>query len=258
MKALILNAQGETDEAFALARVALRNDMKSHITWHVYGLLYRSAKNYEEAIKAYKFALKLEPESAQILRDLALLQMQIRDFPGYVQSSRQMLQQRPSLRQNWTRMAIAHHLNGELATAENMLKTYEDTLKTPPPKTDLEHSEALLYRNTIIAEMGETERALDHLEVLYKTSLDRTAVMELRAQYLLKLERKADAEKAYRALLDRNSEYRTYYDGLEKSLGLERSSEDSLQKLSELYVSYAAKSERADAARRIPLDFLEG
>jgi tetratricopeptide (TPR) repeat protein len=46
MKALILNSQGKTDEAFALAKVALQCDMKSHVCWHVYGLLYRAVKNY--------------------------------------------------------------------------------------------------------------------------------------------------------------------------------------------------------------------
>ena len=29
----------------------LRNDMTSHVCWHVYGLLYRSDKNYTQAIK---------------------------------------------------------------------------------------------------------------------------------------------------------------------------------------------------------------
>src|SRR3569833_3362076 len=63
MKALILNGQGKTEEAFALGKEALTIDMKSHICWHVYGLLYRTNKNFEEAIKAYRFALRLEPES---------------------------------------------------------------------------------------------------------------------------------------------------------------------------------------------------
>ena len=53
MKALILNQQGKTEEAFALGKEALTADMKSHICWHVYGLLYRHQKNFEEAIKAY-------------------------------------------------------------------------------------------------------------------------------------------------------------------------------------------------------------
>jgi tetratricopeptide (TPR) repeat protein len=258
MKALILNSLGQGDEAFNLCKLALKNDMRSHITWHVYGLLWRSVKNYEEAIKAYKFALKIEPGSLNILRDLALLQCQIRDYEGYIESRRKMMQERPQLRQNWTALAIAYHLAGNYAEAENILKTYEETLKQTPPKSDLEHSEATLYKNTIIAESGDTERALKHLDEVVRNSLDRTSALELKAQYLLKLERTEEAEKAYRVLLDRNNEYRAYYDGLEKALGLSRSNDADIEKLKDLYDSYAKKSERNDAPRRIPLEFLTG
>ncbi|KAF2189796.1 TPR-like protein [Zopfia rhizophila CBS 207.26] len=258
MKALILNSQGHSEEAFALAKLALKNDMKSHVCWHVYGLLYRSQKNYEEAIKAYKFALRIEPDSQNILRDLALLQVQMRDYQGYIQSRNTMLNARPQLRQNWTALAVAHHLAGDYRSAEHVLRTYEDTLKTPPPKSDIEHSEAVLYKNTIIAESGDTERALEHLEEILKNNLDRTSVMELRAKYLLELGKKEEAEKAYRSLLDRNNEYRAYYEGLEKSVGLDRCDEASHETLSDIYESYAGKSDRVDAARRIPLDFLKG
>lgn len=232
--------------------------MKSHICWHVYGLIYRSDRNLEEAIKAYKNALRLEPDSAQIQRDLAYLQVQMRDYQGYIQSRKAMLQQRPNLRQNWTALAIAYHLAGELSTAEDMLKTYENTLKSPPSRSDIEHSEACLYRNSIIAEMGETERALDHLETIYKANLDRTAVMEARAQYLLDLGRKEEAEKAYRELLSRNNEYRLYYKRLETCIGLDRSKPEDHQKLVEMYDSFTSGNDRLDAARRIPLDFLHG
>ncbi|KAF2018594.1 N-alpha-acetyltransferas-like protein 15 [Aaosphaeria arxii CBS 175.79] len=258
MKALILNSQGHQEEAFALAKVALKNDMKSHVCWHVYGLLYRSVKNYEEAVKAYKFALKLEPEQQNILRDLAILQVQMRDYDGYIESRQKMMQARSSLRQNWTALAVAYHLAGNYKQAENILETYEKTLKQPPPKTDLEHSEAVLYKNTIIAESGDIERALEHLNTIARANLDRTAVLELKAKYLLQLDRKAEAEAVYRILLDRNNEYRAYYDGLEASLGLDRSDEGSKEKLVEIYQSYAEKSERTDAPRRIPLDFLKG
>ena len=255
MKALILNSQGSTEEAFVLAKAALRNAMKSHVCWHVYGLLYRSVKNFEESIKAYKFALKLEPESPQIQRDLAMLQMQMRDYVGYVQSRRTMLQVRPALRSNWTALAIAQHLNGDLVEAERTLTTYEETVKVRPSKTDIEHHEAVLYKNMIIAETGETERALDHLEAVSKDAYDKQTVMEARAGYLLKLDRKSEAEKVYRALLERNLENRAYYEGLEAALDLDKSNTEELKKL---YFEYAEKNARGDAPRRIPLDFLQG
>jgi N-alpha-acetyltransferase 15/16, NatA auxiliary subunit len=258
MKALIINAQGRSEEAFAMAKHALQLDMKSSICWHVYGLLYRAAKNYEESLKAYKFALKLDPDSWNILRDLAQIQIQLRDYQGYIQTRRDILRQRSTLRQNWTALAVAYHLAGDYAEAEKILSTYESTLKSPPPRSDIEHSEAVLYKNTVIAESGDTERALQDLEKIMKANLDRTAVMELKAEYLLKLGRMEEAQAAYRALLDRNSENRLYYECIEKALQLDRSSEDSWPQLLDLYDSYAEKSERYDAPRRIPLDFLTG
>ncbi|OTA87776.1 hypothetical protein M434DRAFT_399365 [Hypoxylon sp. CO27-5] len=255
MKALIINQQGKTEEAFALGKEALQADMKSHICWHVYGLLYRHQKNFEEAIKAYKFALRLEPESHQIQRDLAFLQIQMRDYQGYIQSRTAMLQARPQLRQNWTALAVAHHLAGNLAQAEKVLTTYEDSLKVPPSKTDYENSEAVMYKNTIIAEMQDYQRALDHLESIAKTNLDRLAVLEYRAEYLSKLDRKEEAANAYRALLDRNPEHPEYYTKLVNSLDI---SADDHAARKAVYDEYAEKNPRCDAARRLPLDFLVG
>jgi peptide alpha-N-acetyltransferase len=255
MKALIMNSQGKTDEAFALAKVALQCDMKSHVCWHVYGLLYRAVKNFEEAIKAYKFALRLEPDSQQIQRDLALLQVQMRDYSGYLASRKAMLTARSHVRQNWTALAVALHLHGDLSEAEGVLTTYEETLKNPPSKTDFENSEAVMYKNSLIAEQGNIRRALEHLESAGKHNLDRLAVAELRAKYLAQLGQKEDAVKAYRVLLDRNSEYKLYYDSLTDAMDIAPTDHKARKAV---YDEYAEKYPRCDAARRLPLDFLEG
>ncbi|KAM0433255.1 hypothetical protein ACHAPT_004128 [Fusarium lateritium] len=255
MKALILNAQGKTEEAFALGKEALTMDMKSHICWHVYGLLHRATKNFEEAIKAYKFALRLEPESSQIQRDLAILQIQCRDYHGYIQSRTAMLQARPQMRQSWTALAIAHHLSGNPAEAEKVMTTYEGTIKATPSKYDVEHSEAIMYKNFLIAEQGDYERALQHLNTAAKQNLDRLAVLEARAQYFEKLGQKEKAAEAYRALLDRNSEHPHYYEKLLEVLEVPK--EDTKARKA-IYDEYAEKSPRCDAARRLPLDFLTG
>ncbi|KAI2610518.1 N-terminal acetyltransferase A, auxiliary subunit [Hypoxylon sp. NC1633] len=253
MKALIINQQGKTEEAFVLGKEALTADMRSHICWHVYGLLYRYQKNFEEAIKAYKFALKLEPESHQIQRDLAFLQIQMRDYQGYIQSRTAMLQAKPQLRQNWTALAVAHHLAGDLTQAEKVLTTYEDSLKVPPSKTDYENSEAVMYKNSVIAETEDYQKALDHLESIEKHSLDRLAVSELRADYLSKLGRKEEAADAYHILLDRNPEHPDYYTKLVATLGIEANNY-SAQKA--IFDEYAEKNPRCDAAKRLPMDFL--
>ena len=39
------------EEALELAKLGLKNDFKSGTCWHVYGLILRAEKKYEEAIK---------------------------------------------------------------------------------------------------------------------------------------------------------------------------------------------------------------
>ncbi|KAL8414295.1 hypothetical protein RB594_005503 [Gaeumannomyces avenae] len=255
MKALIMNAQGKTEEAFVLGKEAVSVDMKSHVCWHVYGMLYRTRKNFDEAIRAYKFALRLEPDSSQIQRDLAILQIQMRDYPGYIQTRLQMLQARPQQRQNWTALALAHQLAGNLSEAESTLTTYEESLKVPPARADFEHSEAVMYKNTVIAETGDTQRALDHLESIAKNVLDKLAVMEARANYLTKLGRKDDAIKAWRALLDRNPDHEDYYLRLMDATGID---DADVAAKKAIFDEYAQKAPRCDAARRLPLNILTG
>ena len=78
MKGLIMNCMGKKEEAYELVKNGLKNDLKSHICWHVYGLLHRSDCNYLEAIKCYFNALKIDEANQNILRDLSWLQVQVR------------------------------------------------------------------------------------------------------------------------------------------------------------------------------------
>lgn len=83
MKGLTLNCMGRKEEAYDHVRRGLRNDLQSHVCWHVFGLLQRSDKKYDEAIRCYRNALKWDKDNVQILRDLSLLQIQMRDLEGY-------------------------------------------------------------------------------------------------------------------------------------------------------------------------------
>jgi len=51
---------GKKEEALENIRSGIKNNMSSHVVWHVYGLYQRSERKYDEAIKAYKRALQCE------------------------------------------------------------------------------------------------------------------------------------------------------------------------------------------------------
>jgi predicted Zn-dependent protease len=77
MKGIIMNSINKKEEAYELVKLGVRNDVRSHVCWHVYGLLYRSDNNYKEAIKCYLNALRIDPNNQNILRDLSWLQAQV-------------------------------------------------------------------------------------------------------------------------------------------------------------------------------------
>uniref|UniRef100_A0A667ZFT2 N-alpha-acetyltransferase 15, NatA auxiliary subunit a n=1 Tax=Myripristis murdjan TaxID=586833 RepID=A0A667ZFT2_9TELE len=250
MKGLTLNCLGKKEEAYELVRRGLRNDLKSHVCWHVYGLLQRSDKKYDEAIKCYRNALKWDKDNLQILRDLSLLQIQMRDLEGYRETRYQLLQLRPAQRASWIGYAVAYHLLEDFEMAAKIVEEFRKTQQTSPDKVDYEYSELLLYQNQVLREAGLHKEALDHLNNYEKQICDKLAVEETRGELLLKLDRHEEASEVYRRLQERNPENWAYYQGLEKALKLA----DHLKLYEEAWVKFP----KGLVPRRLPLNFLSG
>uniref|UniRef100_A0A8C1T8Y2 N(alpha)-acetyltransferase 15, NatA auxiliary subunit a n=1 Tax=Cyprinus carpio TaxID=7962 RepID=A0A8C1T8Y2_CYPCA len=253
MKGLTLNCLGRKEEAYDLVRRGLRNDLKSHVCWHVYGLLQRSDKKYDEAIKCYRNALKWDKDNLQILRDLSLLQIQMRDLEGYRETRYQLLQLRPAQRASWIGYAIAYHLLEDYEMAAKIVEEFRKTQQTSPDKVDYEYSELLLYQNQLLREAGLNKEALDHLTSYEKQICDKLAVEETRGELLLKLDRAGEATEVYHRLLERNPENWSYYQGLEKAL-----KPKSVEEKQKIYEDAWVKYPKGLLPRRLPLSFLTG
>ncbi|KAM9674522.1 N-alpha-acetyltransferase 16, NatA auxiliary subunit isoform 5-T5 [Dama dama] len=182
MKGLTLNCLGKKEEAYEFVRKGLRNDVKSHVCWHVYGLLQRSDKRYDEAIKCYRNALKLDKDNLQILRDLSLLQIQMRDLEGYRETRYQLLQLRPTQRASWIGYAIAYHLLKDYDMALKLLEEFRQTQQVPPSKIDYEYSELILYQNQVMREADLFQESLEHIETYEKQICDKLLVEEIKGE----------------------------------------------------------------------------
>ncbi|KAK3576854.1 hypothetical protein CHS0354_012909 [Potamilus streckersoni] len=251
MKGLTLNCLGRKEEAYEFVRRGLRNDLKSHVCWHVYGLLQRSDRKYDEAIKCYRNALKWDKDNLQILRDLSLLQIQMRDLEGYRDTRYQLLVLRPGQRASWIGYAMSYHL---LKDYDMAIKILEEFRKTQLPKPfDYEHSELLLYQNMVIREANMLDEALKHLETHEKEIVDKLSLQEIRGELYLKLGRREEAASVYRELISRNPENWAYYKGLENAFQL-----DGEEEQLKLYTEMQEKFPRTAAPRRIPLTFTTG
>ena len=265
MKGLILNCMDKKTEAYELVRRGVKQDIKSHVCWHVYGLLYRSDRDYLQAIKCYRGALRQDPENVQILRDLSLLQAQMRDLDGFVETRQTLLTLKPTQRINWFSFAVATQLSGKLAQAVGIVEAYEKTLEGAP-ENDYEHGEMLLYKNTLLEEDGRVPSALQHLEKSEPQLVDKLRYHEKRAQLLVQLGRFADAVPIYRdTLLKRNPEHYGYHGGLQaaalqRTRVVERWVSESLpeggeEKLKALYAELQRERPRSTICKRLPLDF---
>uniref|UniRef100_A0A8C9ZAZ0 N-alpha-acetyltransferase 15, NatA auxiliary subunit a n=1 Tax=Sander lucioperca TaxID=283035 RepID=A0A8C9ZAZ0_SANLU len=239
MKGLTLNCLGKKEEAYELVRRGLRNDLKSHVCWHVYGLLQRSDKKYDEAIKCYRNALKWDKDNLQILRDLSLLQIQMRDLEGYRETRYQLLQLRPAQRASWIGYAVAYHLLEDFEMAAKIVEEFRKTQQTSPDKVDYEYSELLLYQNQVLREAGLHKEALDHLNNYEKQICDKLAVEETRGGSMLSFRQ--------RRWLPRSC---VEAEGLERF----RSVEDRQK----IYEDSWVKFPKGLVPRRLPLSFLTG
>lgn len=251
MKGLTLNCLGRKEEAYDYVRRGLRNDLKSHVCWHVYGLLQRSDKKYEEAIKCYRNALKWEKDNIQILRDLSLLQIQMRDLEGYRETRHQLFKLRPSQHASWIGFAMSYHLLGDYETANNILETFRSSQTVE--NYDYKHSELLLYQNQVIQESGNYEKALQHLKKYQGQILDTLAVKETMGELCLKLNRHEEATAVFRDLIKRNPENIAYYQQYLLALKVTDQAD-----ILEAYKHIQADHPQSFCAKRLPLDVAQG
>lgn len=278
MKGLTLNCMGKKEEAYEFVRSGIKNDLKSHVCWHVFGLLYRSDRNYNEAIKCYRNAIRIDPENLQILRDLYLLQVQMRDLKGFAETRRTMLTLKPNNRNNWIGFAIAHHLVGNYQMAIDIIDKYFSTLETSRA-ANYEDSEIYLYANQLIEESGDLARALAHLDESKPMILDTLVWRQKKAELLLRLERFDDALALFDELLAINFDNYEYHRGVQCAL-MQRSdlfdpsvktlpaarvnfaTAPNGQAMADALVAFYASKKSVDprsvACLRLPLDFTSG
>eukprot|EP01104_Vermistella_antarctica_P016821 TRINITY_DN5822_c0_g1_i1.p1 TRINITY_DN5822_c0_g1~~TRINITY_DN5822_c0_g1_i1.p1 ORF type:complete len:958 (-),score=309.01 TRINITY_DN5822_c0_g1_i1:36-2831(-) len=262
MKGLVFNNLDKKEEAYDLVRRGLRHGLTSHVCWHVYGLLYRSDLNYDQACKCYLNALKHDPANTNILRDLSHLQVQLREYEGFVESRRKLLQLKPTPRIMWIGLVLAYHLNSNYTSALHIMGTYQKSVDFAKEgeRNPVDVSEMLMYHNRLLEEKGDLRGALAHLTEHDQYIKDRPQLREKRASLLSQLGHKAEARQQYEDLLRINPENRGHLLGWEGSVGFEGAKDLPEDKVTELLALYATLPQlaRSTVAATRALEFIPG
>jgi len=233
MAGLLHHSMNNKAQGYSLVKAGMKADLKSHIVWHVYGIITRADRNYVEAVKSYSQALRLDPENHNILRDLAVLQIQVRQYSAYLESRWKLLKSNRRSRTAWLSLAMAYKLNNQSNAALEILNAMEDYEVIYEPEQTFERSESILFKASLLPPSD----ALQYLENSSNFILDRPRYMLTRAQHLDELGRQEAAEWAWFDLLDTNSENQTYLEGyLANRSKLQRENPvDALKRLAERY-----------------------
>lgn len=160
--------------------------------------------DYREAVKCYRQALRIDPDNLNILRDASLLQIQMRDHRGFMESRRRLLTLKSNLKTNWIGFAVAHHLNQNYDMVMHVLKMYEGTLaadKSKKPTRDYDSNEIALYGCNVLEEAGKLQEALEYLDSKRDKVLDTATYTERRGQLLVRLNRAAEAVPLFKSLI---------------------------------------------------------
>ncbi|WWC63187.1 uncharacterized protein I303_105787 [Kwoniella dejecticola CBS 10117] len=259
---LTVSAVPKKEEAEAMARLAIKKDITSHITWHVLGILAKSRKDWDEASRAFAMARKQDPDNIPLIRDSIALLTHTRQYDLALAARHHYLLLRPQIRASWFALIIAHQLNGDLEEALAVCNDYQTTLKEEGA-TAPEKAQILLHILRIYIEAGKDQEGLDKLRQGVKDGVisHRGECTVLKAQMLTNLGRQEDALRTYQELLEQNSDNLEYYKGYLRNKGIDLSSEltdESRSKILDTLSTFSESFPRSAAPRRLALDFSAG
>jgi len=215
MKGLVHNCMNNKEQAYEMVKLGLKNDIRSHVCWHVYGLIYRSDSNYKEASKCYMNALRINPSNSNILRDLSWLHIQLRDYDQFVNNRRRILEGKPGLRTNWVALAMAHYCAGEYDIAFKVVDECNKVHKDDTSVGAYEVSEFLLFQNRCLEKQDLFKEAIDHLNDILPKVVDKLAYHVKMGEMFQMTGQFAAAQEKWLSLLEAQPENYKFHVGLQ-------------------------------------------
>ncbi|WFC99927.1 hypothetical protein MYAM1_002673 [Malassezia yamatoensis] len=190
LKGLVLASMHQREEGLQLAKQGLRQNLMSFICWHALGIVHRMDRNYEESLKCYAQALRIES---------------LRNYAPLIDARLILLRAQPQLRVNWIALAIAHDLADNKKDAVRVLCAYEDATHDVP-SGDYAFSEVVLYHASLLDQLDEPQSVLDLLESQQDRIFDLPSITQLKVNALEKLQNTQQAVQQLRTAIGQNPE----------------------------------------------------
>eukprot|EP00042_Codosiga_hollandica_P030310 m.175597 g.175597 ORF g.175597 m.175597 type:complete len:877 (+) comp53323_c0_seq1:80-2710(+) len=252
-----LDQKAEGQEA---VKRGLALGIKSALCWHMFGVMHRHERTYVEAIKAYSQAVKLDKNVGQYYKEMSNMYLLLRDFEGYYQTRKKLLQERPNIVSNWCEFAFAAYVRKDYDETDAILTNF-----TKINKSDDVHAlgELLSFHVVVLTEKAVASQNTDHFQAAFdfltkhNAQIQDTAFrLESTAFLSAQLADRERAEAAHRALLAFNAENVDYFKRYHKLVFPDASADEA--RILAFYDQLTTDFPKSRVAKRLVLEHASG
>ncbi|EGG18821.1 tetratricopeptide-like helical domain-containing protein [Cavenderia fasciculata] len=245
------------EEAHAAGKQVVRDNMSSFTAWHTLGFLHRNDKNFPEALKCFRTAHRNNKESVQILKDMSLIQIFQRDYPGLLDSYKTLLHLQPGYKGHWIGLITTYHLMGSHSQAIFILDEFINVLDQE--NEGIRRSELILYKVQLLDESNELDKALSLLKSDAKFIVDKLWAKNKTGEIYIKKNMLKEAEKVFTDLIKLNPDNMNYHKKFWESKGIksiETITKEQIEILKPIYAEWGELNPKSFVIQKIPLNFL--
>ena len=273
-------------KAHEFVSVGVKNNIFSHVCWHVYGLLHKAERNYKEASKCYSQALKIDPNNFLVVRDLAQAHLMLREMDEYVDARRKLFELKmgqPGSSDRANQIVIGLYMSEKWEECLEMLNEFEKfdkmdqtrrngellakkkEIPEPTYEDTFQESEILLFRAVVLEKMGKVDECVELLEKNEKKIVDDAArLTQLCRLKIAKGDATAARKIAENDLVNRMPDNEKYHELMHESMNTKVSlmkppmkrSEEDIAKLKTLYDALQKKHAKSSVCKRYPLQIV--
>ena len=165
------------DLAEQTLKEALKANFKSSIAWHFYADFNKAKGDFTKAMQSYNKAFNYSSNNFTVIRDLAHLQLYLRQYESFVESSRLAVDLKSGMLVNWISLAFGFALLKDYQSALSTLNSVETLGEESLKKNDIH--EIRLFKAIIQSKDGKYEDAMKYL-IYYKSSfIDKPLVYDM-------------------------------------------------------------------------------
>ncbi|ELP94093.1 hypothetical protein EIN_184500 [Entamoeba invadens IP1] len=205
-------------EIIGTLKLGIRYNLGSVTCWHLYALILKLEKNYEESCKAFKQLSKIDQTNLGIKRELYCLQVHTGDFVGAFETRAVLYSIQSDSDTNLLAKAVTADLVGHKENALELIQLFIKNFvnaKTPA----MDKAELMLYECRLYKEIKKYEEAQKLLVDNEHEFIDKIGYSERLAELKALLGEKEKAIEEYKKLLSMNADKLEYYINIAQALG---------------------------------------